>query len=348
MWRYSGLRPHRFGRYCGCLISAVLASSGLAAADQTNRDEVIVATVENDLFTGSDSNYTNGVSINWSSDDLATYRDGEFVHEWARLFDFATGFDANGEGHYLVLSLIHEMNTPTDISIADPPPEEQPYSGVLLFDTSLYSDHGRAQQAWNIRLGAVGSVTQADHAQIEYHKWIGAEEPRGWETQLPDEMLFNIGYFRSDRFYEQQFGNGIEVHANSILIAEAGTYVTALGVGGVLEFGRDLQDKVTTASLGAGLGSFVGVGAEPTETLELSTYIGLAGYGVGHYLPLDGTVFRDSRSVAAREDWVGQFGTGIAARKGNFIASFGVTFAAMPDGSGDTLDVGSISIGWIY
>ena len=340
------MQTGQLGRLAACCLTAMPFAS--IAYAQTDRHETVVITVENDVFTGSDSNYTNGVSLNWSSDDLSKYETGDFVKGWANLFDFAPGFNADGEKNYLLFSLIHEMNTPSDITIADPPLNEQPYSGIFLVDTSLLTDHDSWRQSWNIRVGAVGPITQADHVQTEYHKWIGADEPLGWDTQLPNEFVFNIGYLRSDDLWDGDLVGDTDWRISSIANLELGTYATAAGAGALIEIGSGLEDTVSTTSLGAGLGSFVGVGAEPTDRLELSAYAGITGYAIGHFLPADGTVFRDSRSVGEREDFIGQIGLGASARYKRLIASFGVTFASSPNSEDGVLDVGAISIGWVF
>ena len=346
----TAMTPSRRARISGAGFAMLLWV--LIGANQTmhaeDKNEALVVTVENDVFTGSDSNYTNGVSVNWSSDDLSKYGERSFVSGWANLFDFAPGFDANGDNNHLLFSFIHEMNTPTDITIPDPPLSEQPYSGILLLDTSLYTNRGDVRQSWNIRVGAVGPITQADHVQIQYHEWIGADEPLGWDTQLPNEFIFNVGYMRADEWMSGAFEGDTGWRISSVANLELGTYATVAGAGAILEIGRNLDETVSTTSLGAGLGSFVGMGADPAERLELSAFAGVTGYAVGHYLPLDGTVFRDSRSAADTGDFFGQVGLGVSARYQNLIASFGVTFAASPESGGDVLDVGALSIGWVF
>ena len=57
----------------------------------------------------------------------------------------------------------------------------------------------------------------------------------------------------------------------------------------------------------------------------MSFFGGLGAYGVAHYLPLDGTVFNDSRSVDS-EPFIGMGSLGISARHGGFVLSFAATF----------------------
>lgn len=326
------------------LVSPLISTN--AHADSKN--ETFVFTLENDVFTGSDSNYTNGLAFTWSTDDLSKYEAGSIVNSVARTLDFAPGFDADGDDNYLVFSLIHDINTPTDITIADPPLTEQPYSGVALANISTYSRRDSSATTWNVRAGAVGPISQADHVQIEFHELIGADEPLGWDTQIPNEFIFNIGYSRAQDLASGEFENGAAWRLRSVGSAELGTLATTLGAGAFFEVGRNIDDNISLTSLGAGFGSFVGVGAEPTTELEISAYTGIAGYAIGHYLPLDGTVFRDSRSIADRDDFAGQVVFGLSARYGKIIGSFGVTFAGTPSQRSETLDAGAISIGYIF
>jgi hypothetical protein len=51
----------------------------------------------------------------------------------------------------------------------------------------------------------------------------------------------------------------------------------------------------------------------------------IRGYGVVHYLPLDGTVFHDSRSVASKP-FIGMGSLGLYVRHDGFALSFAATF----------------------
>lgn len=327
-------------------ISLLICATGTAFGDETT--ETLVFTIENDVFTGSDNQYTNGVSATWSSDELIRYDKNAPIRKWANVFQFLPGFDPSQRDSFVSLSLIHEMNTPSDITIPDPPLDEQPYSGVLLFDTSLYSRTQKWNQAWSVRVGAVGPITQADHLQTSYHELIGADEPLGWDTQLPNEVIANVGYTAGYTDWYHETASGLEWRVSPVLNAELGTYASAIGGGLFFEAGKGLEDTLGTASLGQGLGSIVGIGSKPTDEWKVSAYAGIGGYAVGHYLPLDGTVFRDSRSVDA-DPYLAFGSLGVTARYKKLIASFGLTFGATPfEDQDDDIDYGALSIGWHF
>jgi lipid A 3-O-deacylase len=48
----------------------------------------MTVTVENDTFTGSDNNYTNGIGATWNSNEINTYDDESFVRRWAEFWSF--------------------------------------------------------------------------------------------------------------------------------------------------------------------------------------------------------------------------------------------------------------------
>ncbi|MHA7858745.1 MAG: lipid A deacylase LpxR family protein [Henriciella sp.] len=329
-----------------CLIAATSVIAAPTAIAQTS--ETVVFNIENDLFTGSDNNYTNGLSVTWSSDEVGKYRSGSFVSNIANTMDFLPGFNNGTSTDHISFSLISEMNTPSRIDLVDPLLDDQPYSGILLLSTGFYTDHGDWTQAWDIKLGAVGPITQTDHVQIEFHELIGAEEPLGWDAQLPNEAILNVGYLAGRTLYEGSTAIGNEWRAVGLANASLGNYQTAAGGGLILELGNDLDKTLSTASLGQGFGSIVGLGTSPTPDLKYTVYAGVGANAVGHFLPLDGTVFRGSRSVDY-DPLAAFFSAGATLRYGRMIASFGISRGATPfDDTEDETDYGAISIGWQY
>lgn len=138
----------------------------------------LTLTVENDFFTNSDNNYTNGIGITWVSDAIVAEEDS-FVGLWTRFWSFLP-FVADSEYKtYASWSLAQEMNTPNDIRESNPSPDDQPYSGVLYVDSTLYAHKQDWTYAWQFKLGIVGPASQADTVQREFHHMIGADKPQG-------------------------------------------------------------------------------------------------------------------------------------------------------------------------
>lgn len=151
-------------------------------------------TLENDVFTYSDNNYTNGIGISWVSNAVDTYNDRSFVRRWGNLWSFLPFVGDEGYRTYAAWSFAQGMFTPNDIKATHPPLDDQPYAGLLYVDNNIYAVGGRWTHVWQLRVGIVGPASQAEQAQRWVHKGVGSDEPMGWDTQLPNEAVLNVGY----------------------------------------------------------------------------------------------------------------------------------------------------------
>ena len=179
------------------LVSAALLSSATAdcAAQSTAPySGAWTVTIENDTFTGSDNNYTNGIGVSWVSSPSTPTRRRSIVRRWAKFWSFLPFVGKDGYRTYVAWSLAQEMHTPDDIT------HREPAAGrpALCRRAVPRQRHLRAKRtrthAWQLRVGVVGPASQADHVQKSFHKLVGADEPMGWHTQLPNEPVINVGY----------------------------------------------------------------------------------------------------------------------------------------------------------
>ncbi|MBF0232938.1 MAG: DUF2219 family protein, partial [Desulfamplus sp.] len=71
-------------------------------------------------------------------------------------------------------------------------------------------------------------------------------------------------------------------------------------------------------------------------------------FGVAHYLPLDGTVFRESRSVNT-EPLIGMASYGFSVRHDRFALGFAYTFfTKMFETERENAEFGTVSLSWYY
>jgi hypothetical protein len=78
----------------------------------------------------------------------------------------------------------------------------------------------------------------------------------------------------------------------------------------------------------------------------VSFFGGVGAYGVAHYLPLDGTVFRDSRSVDSKPV-IGMGSFGFCLRRETFTLSFARTFFSDTfETQRQGTDFGTVSVSW--
>lgn len=301
---------------------ALIASTAVGCATQSpsTHDGAFTFTLENDTLTGSDNNYTNGLGVTWVSNELGSYSDERFVRKWGNFWSFLPGITDDGTKTYAAWSIVQEMHTPDEIEDPNPPTSDQPYAGILYVDSVLYGRNGPWTHAWELKLGVVGPASQADNVQTEFHELIGGDEPMGWDTQLPDEPVINVGYTVSHMWREGRVGKAAEWRLIPIGHVGLGNYFTGVGLGMYGEIGWNLVDALATTSLRQGFNAASTVGVGPVHGWSVSFFGGLGGFGVGHYLPLDGTVFKDSRSVDTKP-FVGTASLGFSVRHEDWIVS---------------------------
>ena len=310
-------------------------------------DGTLTLTVENDFFTHSDNNYSNGIGIDWVSDAVDAEQGG-FVSKWTRFWSFLPFVADDGYTTYASWSLAQEMNTPDDIRDPHPGMDDQPYSGILYVDSTLYARKGDWTHAWELKLGVVGPASQADDVQREFHKMIGADKPQGWDTQLPNEPIVNLSYTAAHLAAAGKVGGAAEWRVVPIATVGVGNYFTGGGLGVYGEVGWNLVSALGVTALRSGINAASAIGVGPVDRWSIAFFGGVGGYGVAHYLPLDGTVFRSSRSVNSKPA-IGMGSYGFCMRRDRFTFSYARTlFSETFDTERQGTDFGTVSASWSY
>ena len=319
-----------------------------AAQETHSYGGALTVTLENDAFTGSDNYYTNGIGISWVSNDINTYGERSFVRRWAKFWSFLPFVGNDDYRTYAAWSLAQEMHTPDDITDPDPPLDDQPYAGVLYLDNNIYAKGERWTHAWQLRVGVVGPASQADEVQKWFHDVIGDDKPEGWDTQLPNEAILNVAYTGTYLLARGKLSKSASWRIIPVANAGLGTYFTGLGLGLYGEIGWNLVDALGGTALRQGFNTASTVGVGPVDGWSVSLSGGVAGYGVVHYLPLDGTVFRDSRSVDT-EPFIGMATVGISVRHRRFVAFLGRTyFTKTFETEREHAEFGTLSLSWYF
>ena len=276
---------------------------------------------ENDFFAGEDANYTNGLTVGYLSPPLASLSPSNWLRMYARLFHFLPEYGVEGNDERIAFAIVHSMFTPADIRDPNPPLDDQPYAGIASFDQTFISRGDGIQHSYLLRLGWVGPRTGADELQRSVHEWIDSSEPRGWGTQLPDEGIINLAYECRQEVARAQIGESFSTDAVIGVGANAGTYFTGANVGITGRVGWNLPDPLGSTSPQRGLTTEAFRSGKDGRGWRLGFSAGVEGFAIAHYLPLDGNVFRKSRSVDDRAPFVasGRFGVDLG------IGAFGMS-----------------------
>ncbi|MFZ7112047.1 MAG: lipid A-modifier LpxR family protein, partial [Desulfatiglandales bacterium] len=123
--------PHSKKGFLVCLfVTLFVFPDGLLAAEKDPLDHwTFTFYLENDVFTGTDREYTNGTKLTWISQDLRNYREDPRVPEWSYpIIEHLPFVNKPGFQRNISLSIGQNMYAPEDLERTDLIPEERPYA----------------------------------------------------------------------------------------------------------------------------------------------------------------------------------------------------------------------------
>jgi lipid A 3-O-deacylase len=304
---------------------------------------------ENDLFgNGADRHFTHGTAVNYFSEPCQF----RWVERAAQALWLAPKDGPECERTRVGFGLGQAIYTPGDISLEVPDPHDRPYAGWLYLTADLVTEatHDHGQSPWldrsvrkvELSLGVVGPASGAGVVQREYHKLIGAQEPRGWTHQLENEPALMISYEYLRR-YGRNFGPHLQIDVTPSAGLSAGNVFTQGDVGLTFRIGSDmLQDygpPRIRPSLAAG-GAFF---ERPLSGFGWYIFAGLEGRAVAHNIFLDGNSFTSGPHVEKRH-FVGDLQVGFAVTLGGVRLSYTNVFRTKEFfGQQDADDFGAIT-----
>jgi lipid A 3-O-deacylase len=257
---------------------------------------------ENDLFYGTDRNYTNGVRAAWLSGPKEA---PSLASRVARKFPLFP----DGANLRMSYAVGQNMYVPSDITVANPPLGERPYAGWLYGSVGAVAESDHQLDQLQLTVGVLGPTSLARQTQEFVHNVTGSDAPKGWDTQLKNEPGVVLTYQRSWRKFESGsvlgFGFDFTPHAGAALgnvFTYANTGVTfRLGQNLTLDYGPPrIQPSLP------GSGYFV-----PQDGIGWYLFAGVEGRAIARNIFLDGNSFQDSRSVD-KNPLVGDFQFGFA------------------------------------
>jgi lipid A 3-O-deacylase len=315
----------------------------------------VTARLENDLFVGTDRNYTNGVTFMAVSQDIAGSLRTECLPGPVRLHaelinGLNPGFWSDGANpaytQNLVVKFGQSMYTPNDPLRTDLITDDRPYAGLLYVGMSWNRRSHDAPNATErldtreITLGVIGPWSLARQSQNLVHDAIGEDRFLGWDHQLKNEPALQLAMDRKFKDYRGPAAITPGFSADTIrsIGLRLGNIETsaALAIEGRIgwnlpnDFGSypirpGAENRPPSAAAAArrtpGGGAAAGApraGIHLFGTLEAKL--------VAHDFSLDGNLFRSSHEVT-RRPWVAQAAVGFSAQ--GLVAGHGVKLAAM-------------------
>lgn len=200
-------------------------------------------TLDNDIFVGNDNGYTNGVYFSWYETSRNRQHLGSrslaAMMNWS-LGSFSSMFfvDARTIGQTMV--------TPSDITVSHPSTFEVPYSGLLYFNDTYIQSNLKVADKISVAIGVIGPSSGAKNTQKLVHDLIGADDPKGWKTQLHDEIVFALGRGRAWRLWNSE---SQDIDIITKLEASAGTLETSVSTGLIARYGEDMEKTFASTLL---------------------------------------------------------------------------------------------------
>lgn len=315
-----------------CAISTSCATSGHSTTLRIENDNL--------PFGGDlDRHYTQGVRIDQSAEFAAAPGWARSTAAWFERFDLGfldrrpKPFDSP---HALGGFVAQQIYTPSDISQADPGPDERPYTGWLYAGmrstTTFAGDAYRrddSQTTMELSLGTTGGASLAEFIQTHWHELIGIGTPKGWDHQLHGEPTLQLGSQHTRRliYGRTQHWLGADLCARASY--NAGNFLTNAGVGTTFRAGYNVPRDFalpyieTTAKFAAAEAPLRPAPEEPCWSLY--GFIGCDGRGVLRNLSLDGNSFHSGGLSVDRKAWVGDLVIGGVLRIGGLEVGYSTT-----------------------
>jgi len=164
---------------------------------------------ENDAFTGTDRDYTNGARISWTSPNLKRFSDDTNVGSVAGWFDDAPGTGDSSYERNVAISIGQSMFTPVDVRNQALVLNERPYAGWLYVGLGLVWKKPTVKNTLLFNVGVVGPWSLAEEAQRAAHDSLGQRSPAGWDNQLRNEVGITASYERKWRIRDQHSTGGV-------------------------------------------------------------------------------------------------------------------------------------------
>lgn len=299
--------------------------------------------LDNDLFSGEDQDYTNGVRLAWISKDRPAFgflparrvlEKLSGAEESSSLVRRLSGFEQGDiEQQNVVvnygLSLMQLMFTPADYASPVQPPGQRRYAGWLGLGFSLHAKNERVLNSAELIFGTVGPRSYAKESQDFIHHIIGAPKFQGWADQVPNEFTLDLSFVqrRRVRFLERPERN-FSMDGFTEWGARLGSFRTLAQTGGFFRMGFHLPADFSDPRIDATAYSQRFFEGRRGTDSDWSAYglVGAKAAAVMFDATLDGPLFRSFETGNTRQTWVGEAYLGFGVRWKAFELSYVHTF----------------------
>lgn len=191
--------------------------------------------LDNDYFVGKDGHFTNGIFYTWFADS------NESLHP-----PFMPNLQTNN-----AISFSHLIFTPKDTEQTEAILDDLPYAGYAQLTFLLYKSTQNYFHEFGINIGLVGPDSGAETLQSTFHKLIHNHTPKGWNTQLKNQMTAGISYNFALKTEKKVFYDLKYDWTNNIR-GDIGNFYSGALISTTLRIGTNFPDTIPTT------GNFIG------------------------------------------------------------------------------------------
>ena len=222
---------------------------------------------DNDFFTATDHNYTQGYSF-------------EFVSPFWKKNPINKLFfkPKKGKNRY-GLAWEHIGFTPKDYASEEIQFGDRPFASALMIKSFMINTNFDKKSRFisTISTGVLGPTASGDWMQTEVHRATGNIIPQGWHNQIADQLILNYELRHEKQLLRFKDYLTIQSNAN----ARLGTLFTDGSVGASFMLG-----KINRA-----------FSEKNNSKFQLYLYGQTLGYIIGHNATLQGSIFPNKKSV---------------------------------------------------
>lgn len=247
---------------------------------------------ENDSFFKDDGLYTSGLFLNWGYNHVPAF-DAHHLPSWIAYLAQKTHLPSKKHKQYSIsYGVGQQLQTSTDISIAELVEEDAPYVGLLAWEASLLANNEQVSDEVGLILGVVGPIAGAEFVQSLVHDFTGGREPQGWDNQISNEFVFRLQTRHIWRIYETDVGN-VEFDLLTGLDGGLGNLRSDVSTGFGIRVGQRLTENFSSATVFP-VQKFNGLNNTPYGWY---LFANVSASYVANDIFINGNTFQDSHSV---------------------------------------------------
>lgn len=332
----------RHNRKVGIEFKKYFASLFLLYSMQTYADvNWVSVTLDNDFFVNEDNGYTNGIYVATYDvyDGVTSQQEADI---WVQPLMWSMA-NRSIDQAVNVYSFGQTLTTPYDISQTIPLETDLPYSAVINFTNTYITVGPDYADRASTTLGIVGPLALGEETQRAVHSIVPARDPKGWDTQLNNELVFEFSRGRTWRQWESNSGNmDLLLGANVSL----GTIKSGISTAAIIRYGENLRDSYATVLF---------ADSRTSNPIAVNggwfMYSGLALKYNFNQIYTDGNTFNDSRSIDYDHN-INIFALGVTYSWGDGSLAFAINrpFSFNEDGTDRNLDqfnsYGTLTFAW--